>query len=79
MIRGSLTLLLLVYLFLFLGVIFTVWLLGEWRRKRREKLALRYRLRCTLCGFEFEDRSGVLLPRCPRCGTLNERFGFRTL
>jgi uncharacterized C2H2 Zn-finger protein len=27
-----------------------------------------------ICAFEFEDRTTALLPRCPRCGSLNERF-----
>jgi len=27
-----------------------------------------------ICAFEFEDRTPTILPRCPRCGSLNERF-----
>jgi hypothetical protein len=70
----SLTLLVFIYLFLFLAVVFFVWISYEWQRKRREKLLLRNRLRCTICALEFEDVSNTLLPRCPRCGSLNERF-----
>ena len=43
-------------------------------RQRRERAAFRYVLRCTLCGFEFEDKTSAILPRCPRCGSLNERL-----
>jgi len=57
-----------------LAGIFGAWLLSEWRRQRRERLAFRDVLRCTFCGSEFEEKSGDLLPRCPHCGTLNERF-----
>jgi hypothetical protein len=57
-----------------LAGIFGAWVLSEWRRQRRERLAFRDVLRCSSCGFEFEDHSADLLPRCARCGTLNERF-----
>jgi rubrerythrin len=57
-----------------LGPIFGLWLLNEYRHQRREKAAFRHVLRCSACSFQFEDRSEVLLPRCPHCGSLNERF-----
>ena len=74
MIRVSLTRLVAIYLLLFLAAVFLLWIFGEWNRRRRERRALRYRLRCAICAFEFEDRTAVALPRCPRCGSLNERF-----
>jgi rRNA maturation endonuclease Nob1 len=43
-------------------------------RQRRERRAFRHVLRCGLCAFEFEDTTSTLLPRCPRCGSLNERY-----
>jgi hypothetical protein len=73
-IRVSLALLVTIYLLLFLAAVFLLWIVGEWNRRRRERRALRYRLRCVICAFEFEDRTDALLPRCPRCGSLNERF-----
>ena len=79
MIRVSLSALVTIYLLLFLAAVFLVWLSSEWNRRRREKRALRYRLRCVICGLEFEDRSDALLPRCPRCGSLNERFKFERI
>jgi hypothetical protein len=79
MIRVSLTTLIFIYLAVFLSVIFFVWISRNWRRLRQEKEALRHRLRCTLCAFEFEDDTSTLLPRCPRCGSLNERFQFSSL
>lgn len=79
MIRVSLTTLIFIYLAVFLSVIFFVWISRNWRRLRQEKETLRHRLRCTLCAFEFEDETSTLLPRCPRCGSLNERFPFSSL
>ena len=74
MIHVSLTILVFIYLFLFLAVVFSIWIWFDWQRKSQEKQALRYRLQCVICALEFEDRTGTLLPRCPRCGSLNERF-----
>src|SRR5947209_16516093 len=73
-IRVSLTALVTIYLLLSLATIFLLWIIGEWNRRRCERRALRYRLRCVICAFDFEDRPATLLPRCPRCGSLNERF-----
>ena len=73
-INVSLTMLVFICLAGMLGLIFSAWVLSEWRRQRRERLAFRYVLRCELCGCEFEDRSADLLSRCPRCGSLNERY-----
>jgi hypothetical protein len=73
-IRVTLTALVAIYLLLFLAAVFLLWIVGEWNRRRRESRALRYRLVCAICAFEFEDRTTALLPRCPRCGSLNERF-----
>ena len=74
MIRVSLAALVTIYLLLFLAAVFLLWIVGEWNRRRREQRALRYRLRCVICALEFEDRTATLLPPCPRCGSLNERF-----
>jgi uncharacterized paraquat-inducible protein A len=74
MIPISLSYLVLIYLVVMLGPIFFAWLYNEWRRQRRERAAFRHVLRCRLCAFEFEDRTTTLLPRCPRCGSLNERY-----
>src|SRR5215472_2320970 len=73
-IRVSLAALVAIYLLVFLAIVFLLWIVGEWNRRRRERRALEYRLRCVICAFEFEDRTDALLPRCPRCGSLNERF-----
>jgi hypothetical protein len=79
MIRASLSVLVFAYLLIFLFAVFAVWIATGLARKRRENRALRHRLRCMMCACEFEDRTNTLLPRCPRCGTLNERFKFRSL
>ena len=73
MIRVELTVLIFIYLFVFLAAIFSLWIVYEWFRQHREKEALRYRVRCTICASIFEDKTNNLLPRCPRCGSLNER------
>ncbi len=79
MIRVPLTVIVFLYLFAFLTVVLTVWLLDERRRRRRTRHALQFRLRCAICGFEFEDFSPAPLPSCPRCGRLNERLEFDAL
>lgn len=57
-----------------LALIFGAWILSESRRRRREHLAFRTVLRCSMCGFEFEDHTAGAIAPCPRCGTLNERL-----
>ena len=74
MIRISLSTLLAIYLLVFLAAVFLLWIVGEWNRRRRERRMLRHRLRCVICALEFEDRTAELLPRCPHCGSLNERI-----
>lgn len=61
------------YLLVFLVGIFGVWLAAEAIRRRRERLSRRRQLQCRLCGKQFEDRSPEELPRCPHCGSRNER------
>ena len=79
MIHASLPTLVFVYLGAFLALIFGNWIVWNLGRMRRERQALRHRLRCAICSFEFEDRTRETLPRCPRCGCLNERTAFRRL
>ena len=74
MFRVSLSMLVLISLALMLGPVFIAWLFNEYRRGQRERHAFRHVLRCTLCGFEFQDQSQDVLAKCPRCGRLNERF-----
>jgi DNA-directed RNA polymerase subunit RPC12/RpoP len=74
MIRVELPVLVFIYLFVFLAAVFSLWIVYEWRRQRGEKEALRYRVQCTICASIFEDKTNTPLPRCPRCGSLNERF-----
>ena len=40
----------------------------------KARIMFRHVLRCGMCAFQFEDKSVTLLPRCPRCGSLNERY-----
>ena len=74
MIRVSLTTLVFIYLAVFLNSVFFIWFRWNWLRARRARRSLRHRLRCTICAFSVEDASATPLPRCPRCGSLNERF-----
>lgn len=73
MIRVPLTVIIFLYLFASLAVFFGLWLREERRRTRDAREALRFRLRCAICGFEFEDRGAEALPSCPSCGRRNER------
>lgn len=79
MMRVSLSVLVTIYLFICMGTVLIVWLILGLNRQRRERRALRHRLRCHMCACEFEDRSTIVLPRCPRCGSLNERYPVSSL
>ena len=79
MIPVELSTLIFLYLALLLATILGAWVLSEWRQRQRERHAFRSVLRCTLCGFAFEDRTETRLPPCPQCGTLNERLRFSRL
>ncbi len=74
MIRVPLTVIVFIYLFGFVTVVSALWIFDEHRRQRNARRALQFRLRCAICGFEFEDQSAVSLPDCPRCGRPNERL-----
>jgi uncharacterized paraquat-inducible protein A len=76
MIRIELPTLIFIYLYLAVIVIGGLWFLDAWRSQKRKKQALRYAVRCTICASIFEDKTNVPLPRCPRCGSLNERRNF---
>jgi hypothetical protein len=73
MMQASLTTLIFIYLGGFLSLVFGNWILWNASRLRSERKSLQHRLRCSLCSFEFEDPTPDTLPRCPRCGSLNER------
>ena len=73
MIPVSLSLLVMIYLGIMMGFVLAAWLLNVFRKGRREKAAFRDVIRCTICAFEFQDGSRDMLPKCPRCGRLNER------
>jgi hypothetical protein len=73
MIRVELPVLVFIYLFAFLAAIFSLWIVYEQLRRRREKEALRYLVQCSICASIFEDKTNTSLPRCPHCGSLNER------
>jgi len=79
MIHARLTTLVFFYLGGFLALVFGNWIAWNIGRIRTERETLRHRLRCTLCSFDFQDSTTDPLPRCPRCGSLNERAPFRTL
>ena len=74
MIRVTLPVLALIYLALLLATVLGAWLFYGWTRHRREREAFRNILRCTRCGFEFEDKAPEPLATCPSCGALNERL-----
>ena len=73
MIRINLAELVVVYLLVFLAAILVVWIAYEMVWRVRENRSRKHRVRCAICAMEFEDRSIAALPRCPRCGSLNER------
>ena len=79
MIRVHLTVIVFLYLAAFLLVVGAAVVLDERRRARQARRALHFRLRCAICGLEFEDRSEAALPVCPRCGRPNERVALDPL
>ena len=74
MIRVTLPVLVLLYVALLLATVLGAWIYYGWTRTRRERRAFHHILRCTRCGFEFQDKSDAALAACPRCGGMNERL-----
>lgn len=64
-----------IYLFAFLGVVFFAWFRHNITSIRWRRAALRNRILCRLCCFEFEAPPEVDLPTCPRCHHPTEREG----
>ena len=79
MIRVHLTFIVVFYVTVFLIVVAILWTLEERRSRRAGRRTLQFQIRCAICGLEFEDRSDVALPSCPRCGRPNERVGLDRL
>ena len=79
MFRVSLSVLFVCYLILILSLLFAVWIAGDWRRKRNERLVRKYRLACNICGAHYEDKTSDPIPACPACGALNERVSLSDL
>jgi len=73
MIRVELPWLVFLCLLFFLGTIFCFWIAQEFGRRSRERRKRRFRIRCRVCQFEYDETTGAPLPRCPQCGSLNER------
>jgi hypothetical protein len=73
MIRTTLDIIVVFYLFSFLAGVFLMWFVFERLRLQHGKKADKLRLRCRMCAHEFEDPSDAELPVCPSCGSLNER------
>jgi len=79
MIRVTFAWFILFYLLVFLAAIFAVWIGYEMARRKREMKWMQYRVRCGICCTEFEDRTANAIPRCPHCGSLNQRSTLSTI
>jgi hypothetical protein len=79
MIRISLDSLIVVYLAIFLGVLFCVWVVGEFFNTRRARRRRRDFVICGICDHIYEDRTTRKIVSCPRCGALNERGKVREI
>ena len=77
MIRMQLPWLVFTALLIFLVGIFLVWIGYEIARRRREGLRLRHWIQCPVCALQYKAEPGTKLPRCPQCGSLNERLPVR--
>ena len=73
MIRVTVVQILVLYLMGILAVLGAIWTGTEIMRKRRERKARKYKVCCTICGVIYKDESEEELPKCPVCGSLNER------
>ena len=58
---------------------FSYWFSSRMEPQQHEQKAFRFRAAVCIYNLEFEDRIDALLPRCPRCGSLNERFKFERI
>ena len=74
MFHVSLTDLIVVYLILILVLLFAVWLVGDYRRKREEKRERKFHLVCDICGVSYEDRSKDPIPLAPSAGAATSGF-----
>lgn len=79
MIRVSPAQLILVYLCLILCAVLVVWLGSDLLRKRRERLARKHKILCSICGAVYEDRGEHALSKCPECESMNEREKIRDI
>lgn len=73
MIRVTLIQLPILYLCLIFGAVLAMWVATDVRRKRRERLARRHKIICTICGAVYEDVTDHDLSQCPECESMNER------
>ena len=79
MFQISLTKILVAYLIILLVMLFGVWLIREWGRKRKEKEERRCRFICNFCGGAYKNSSREEVIKCPNCSALNERTAFSDL
>lgn len=73
----SISLLLIIYVALTLGILCGVGILSELRRRRFGPAHPEDRVfRCKNCGFVYTDDADVDRSRCTQCGKLNEPIVF---
>ena len=73
MIETSLTNVIVLYLMVTLAPVAVLWTFQVIRRRHRDKKRRKFHIVCGICGVPFDDRSTNPLPKCPHCGSLNER------
>jgi len=73
MIRIPLPWLVFTGLLVFLAGIYFVWICYAIAGRIQEATRRRDCIRCRLCSYEFHRMLDSPLPRCPQCGTGNER------
>jgi hypothetical protein len=79
MIQTTLSNLLSHYIWFLLSLVGSIWLFGEWRRRRVWRRERRHDVICRLCNEVFRDESAEKLVVCPTCEGLNERRPPRSL
>lgn len=72
MIQITTTVAITLYLFLTLSVVLGVWLLQQYRSKKKQRLTLDKITVCEFCHFVYLERVEKAVTQCPQCHCYNK-------
>ncbi len=61
------------YSLVFLGLIFTLWILDKDNRKKQMLEDPKFIWFCAICAYTYITSTGVIISTCPRCGNYNKK------